>query len=247
MNFQNLIDYYEWKGIDIFESCSVPAPFDINIVIDNIMRRCGLLTPIYNDPDVFKNLTKMWFDSNQWNFEHLAKVYNADYSPVENVYEVDHWKEQNSGSDERHITGDDITKEDGSNATIHGQEISLSGNDHIEHGLSTNHNVSAFNAGGYQADSQDVNSGTDTTTYGKTETHSGRDTEEFGKQTTFTHGSNDNFIHGHNIEYDRLRHGNIGVTTNNKLISEELQMLKEFNPYDWIAAKFERENFLQIY
>ena len=247
MNFQNLIDYYQWQGIDVFEGCTVPSPFNIDMVINEIMKRCGLLTPIYNDPSVFKNLTKMWFDSNQWNFEHLAKVYEADYSPIENVYEVDHWTEGNSGTDSRSITGDDITSESGNNDMIYVSDITSSGDDKITHGLSTNHNVSAYNSGGYQSDSQDVNSGTDKTEYGKTETHSGKDTEEFGKKTTLTHGSKDDFTHGHRVDYDRLRHGNIGVTTNNKLISEELQMLKEFNPYDWIAAKFERENFLQIY
>lgn len=247
MNFQNLIDYYQWHGINVFEECTVPAPFNIDSVINEIMKRCGLLTPIYNDPEVFKNLTKMWFESNQWNFEHLAKIYEADYSPIENVYEKEHCIEENTGTDSRSITGDDTTVESGNDTMIHGQKITLSGDDKISHGLSTEHQTSAFNSGGYQASTKDINSGTDTTEYGKSENHSGTDTQEYGKQTKVEHGTSDDFTHGHVVEYDKLRHGNIGVTTNNKLISEELQMLKEFNPYDWIAAKFERENFLQIY
>lgn len=247
MNFQNLIDYYEWKGINIFEGCTVPAPFDINIVIDNIMRRCGLLTPIYNEPDVFKNLTKMWFDSNQWNFDHLAKVYNADYSPIENVYESDHWTEENSGTDKRALAGTDEERSSGADTFTHGMTNTESGDDSVQHGLSTEHQVSAYNSGGYQASSKDVNSGTDTTTYGKTVKSSGDDVTAYGKIDSMTYGKTDDFTHGHNITYDRLRHGNIGVTTNNALIGEELSMLEKFNPYDWIAAKFERENFLQIY
>lgn len=263
MNFQNLIDYYEWKGIDIFEGCTVPAPFDINIVINNIMRRCGLLTPIYNDPDVFKNLTRMWFDSNQWNFEHLAKVFNADYSPIENVYESDHWTEKNTGTDSRAFSGTDTEQTSGNDTDTlsgtdtftHGEKHTQSGNDTLSHGLTTEHQVSAYNSGGYQSDTKDINSGTDTTTYGKTDTASGEDNTKYGKvdtfthgkKTDFTHGTHDDFTHGHNVQYDRLRHGNIGVTTNNQLINEELDMLEKFNPYDWIAAKFERENFLQIY
>ena len=81
----------------------------------------------------------------------------------------------------------------------------------------------------------------DTMAYGKTET------TNYGKRDTMMYGKTDDFTHGHKVQYDRLRHGNIGVTTNDDLIFEELNLLEKFNPYDWIAAKFERENFLQIY
>ena len=80
LTFQELVDYCQSNNIDIFENCTVPAPFSIDLVKDNIMRRCGLLSPVYGEPLVFKALTKMWFDSNQWNFEHLAKVYNLTFN-----------------------------------------------------------------------------------------------------------------------------------------------------------------------
>ena len=32
MNLQNLVDYCQWQGIDIFEDCTVPAPLDIEMV-----------------------------------------------------------------------------------------------------------------------------------------------------------------------------------------------------------------------
>lgn len=331
MNLQNLIDYYEWQNMDLWEGCSVPAPFSMNIVKDTIMSRCGLLTPIYGDPDVFKQLTQMWFYKNQWNFEHLAKVYNASYSPIENVYESDHWTEGHTGTDKRAFSGvdkntlsgedkfihgethtlsgnDTLTygethTESGSDTFTHGETHTLSGNDTLTHGekhvlsgsdnenntRATEHTVSAYNSGTYQADSKDVNSGdikttygktdtasgddkttygkkdtasgidttgygkvdaasgTDTTGYGKVDTASGTDTTDYGKIDQMTYGKKDDFTHGHLVTYNRLRHGNIGVTTNDELILEELSMLEKFNPYDWIAAKFERENFLQVY
>lgn len=219
MNLQNLVDYCKWQGIDIFENCTVPAPLNIEMVKNEIMKKCGLLRPVYGEPEVFKALTKMWFDSNQWNFDHLVNIINAEYSPIENVYESDHYTTQHSGTDKRALGGKDID--------------TLSGTDTVTDGSSTTHEVSAFNSSGYQPSSKDSNSGDIDTKYGK------KDTLEFGKT--------DDFTHGHLETYDRLRHGNIGVTTNDQLILEELSMLEKFNPYDWIAAKFERENFLQIY
>lgn len=287
MNLQNLIDYYQWQDINLWEGCTVPAPFNIDTVINTIMSRCGLLTPIYGDPDVFKELTHMWFYKNQWNFEHLAKVYNASYSPIENVYESDHWEEKNTGTDKRTFGGED-TFEHGEKHTLggedtfeHGEKHTLGGTDTLTHGekhtlsgddtenttRATEHAVSAYNSSTYQADSKDSNSGDikttygkvdtasgdDKTQYGKTDTASGTDTTGYGKTDTASgidttgYGKTDDFTHGHVVTYNRLRHGNIGVTTNNQLINEELDMLEKFNPYDWIAAKFERENFLQIY
>ena len=363
MNFQNLIDYCKWQDIDIFEGCTVPAPFNMDIVKNEIMKRCGLLQPVYGEPLVFKGLCKMWFDSNQWNFEHLAKVYNASYSPIENVYESDHWLEKNSGTDKTVNGGKDIDTLSGSDALVntgkdidtfsgedtfthgethtqsgqdtlthgethtesgsdtlthgethtlsgtdtmtHGEKHTLSGTDTVTNGLTTEHQVSAYNSAGYQSDTKNINSGDDKTTYGKTDTASGDDktkygktdtasgidttgygktdtasgtdttgygktdtasgtdttgygkidtmeygkteTTNYGKRDTMMYGKTEDFTHGHNVQYDRLRHGNIGVTSNNQLINQELAMLAKFNPYDWIAAKFERENFLQIY
>lgn len=231
MNLQNLVDYCQWQGIDIFENCTVPAPLDIEMVKNEIMKKCGLLRPVYGEPEVFKALTKMWFDSNQWNFDHLVNIINAEYSPIENVYESDHYTTQHSGTDKRAYSGQDSFQ--------HGEKHTLSGTDTVTDGSATTHEVSAFNSSGYQPSSKDSNSGDIDTKYGKTDTASGTDITGFGKK--------DDFTHGHLETYDRLRHGNIGVTTNDALILEELSMLEKFNPYDWIAAKFERENFLQIY
>lgn len=275
MNLQNLVDYCEWIGLDIFEGCSVPAPFSMQYVKDEIMKRCGLLKPVYGEPEVFQKLTKMWFDANQWNFEHLAKIYNASYSPIENVYESDHYQTKHTGTDKSVDGGKDITSLSGQDSFTHGEVHTLSGSDTFDHGethtlsgtdtvtdeSATEHEVSAFNTSGYQASSKDSNSGDidttygktdtasgrDTTGYGKTDTASGTDTTAYGKRDTVAFGKTNDFTHGHIETYDRLRHGNIGVTTNDQLILEELSMLEKFNPYDWIAAKFERENFLQIY
>ena len=219
MNFQNLLDYCKYVQIDVFEDCTVPEPLDIDLVKDNIIKRCGLLRPVYAEPEVFQALTKMWFDSNQWNFDHLVKIINANYSPIENVYESDHYSTKHTGTDKRAFGGSDSDQ--------------LSGTDTVTDGSATEHTVAGYNSSSYSPSSKDSNSGDIDTKY--------------GKKDTFTYGKTDDFTHGHIETYDRLRHGNIGVTTNDQLINEELELLEKFNHYDWIAAKFERENFLQLY
>lgn len=231
MNLQNLIDYCEYKNIDPFEDCTVPTPLSMDMVKNEIMRRCGLLRPVYGEPEVFKALTKMWFDSNQWNFEHLVNIVKAEYSPIENVYEDDHYTIEHTGTDSTEFSGTDTL--------THGETHTLSGTDTVTDESYTEHNVSAYNSSTYQPSSKDSNGGDVDTKYGRKDTASGDDETKYGKKEDFTHG--------HTEEFTKLRHGNVGITTNNQLINEELSMLEKFNPYDWIAAKFERDNFIQVY
>ena len=363
MNLQNLVDYYSWDGTDLFEDCTTPDPIDITTVKSYIMIRCGLLEPIYHEPSVFKAVVKMWFTSHQWTFDHLVNVLEAVYSPIENVYEEDHYEIDHTGTDISADSGRNVNTLSGSDTLTHSGESTdtLSGSDRVSesgsnvvegsktgttsedevdsvtltkdigvinsgsdittgntsetssgsvgevdgsNGSITEHLVSAFNSSGYQSDSKDVShldktttnsetktgtssetlahdlttttqetdvtsteierSGTssetseesttfqktDTTTYGKVDSFedSSSDITAYGKVDTLNFNKTNEYTHGHVETYDRLRHGNIGVTTNNQLINQELEMLKDFNSvYDYIAAMFERDNMISIY
>ena len=343
ITLQNLSDYCEANNIDLFEGCTVPAPLQMTQVINNIKLRCGLLPVVYSEPQVFKMMTRMWFDSNQWNFEHLVNIILAEYNPIENVVDHDWWKEEHTGTDKRTMGGQDTLTHgethtlggsdtlthgethtlSGSDTLTHGETHTLSGTDTLTHGekhtlsgtdtlthgethtlsgtdsvsdtTSNEHTVSAYNSSGYQADSKDTTSGgpattygkvdtasgqdstgygktdtasgddktkygktdtasgIDTTGYGKTDTASGIDTTGYGKTDTASgtdttgYGKTDDLEHGENIEYHRYRHANVGVTSNQQLINQELELLEKFNIYDWIAHKFERDNMIQCY
>lgn len=271
MTLQNVVDFLQANGIDLFENCTVPAPINIQTVKDHIMLRCGLLAPAYGEPELFKYQVKMWFDKEQWEFDHLVKILLADYDIIDNVDEHKEWHELHSGTDSRELGGS--TTLSGSDTLTHGETHTLSGTDTTEYDTSdvhtgddtdtdttgTEHKVSAYNTSTYQADSQDTNSGSvthnfdssmahtgeDTLTYGKTDTASGIDTTGYGKVTT--DDRTDNLTHGENIDYFEWRHGNIGVETAQDIIQKELDLLERFNVYDWIARKFERDNMIQVY
>ena len=121
---QNLMDYYHNYNIDPFENCTVPEPLDIDLLKSYIMKRCGLLEPIYGEPQLFKMQCKMWFDSNQWRMDHLVKMLLAEYNPAENIFDNDHWIEEHSGTD----------KNGGKDDFKHGETHTLSGDDKLAHG-----------------------------------------------------------------------------------------------------------------
>ena len=67
-----------------------------------------------------------------------------------------------------------------------------------------------------------------------------------GKKITRTY-SNDKEDHVGVDTFEVFRHGNIGVTTNQQMINEELELLRHFDIYSFIAELFENDNMLMIY
>lgn len=240
MNLQNLIDAAEYEGIDIFSGVSVPAPLDAETVKSAIMVRSGLMTPLYKEPRVFQSLVTHWFITKQWTFEHLIKIIQAEYSPIENYNRHEDTTDTLSGSDT-------LTKEGGNEQTHSGTDTEAhSGTD------------------------TDTHSGTDTTTQSisaenvSTWSNDSKSELSHGESIDTTHGESIDTTHGHTItdtyqnrsdttEYGKIDtkesdiHGNIGVTTTQQMINEELELLRHFDIYGYIAELFENDNMLLIY
>lgn len=225
MNLQNLVDFCQGAGLpDPFSGATVPAPLNLDAVKSSIMIRCGLLTPVYGEPDVFTNSVTQWFYNKQWTFEHLIAIVQAEYSPIENVKEL---------RNEKTKYGHNSTRTGGFKDTDGGKDqrdISNSGTD------TTTNTISAFNSSTFQNDNESK------TTHG----HKVDDDLTYGKTTERVYNSEKDQEGG----VDELivsRHGNIGVTTNQHMIEEELELLRHFDIYGYIAELFEKDNMLMIY
>lgn len=284
MNFQNQIDYLQtFENLGMFDDCTVPAPLNLEEVLSEIVKRCGLLEPQYSEPGLMRRLTQHWFVVNQWQFEHLVNIILSEYSPIENTDRYTETEdnrtgetgstktrtgsgsETHSGTDARTIanSGTDTERHTGTDA----RTIANSGTDTETHsGTDTDtRTVSAYNSNSYQPDNKEdrLHGEVIATQHG----HGQTDSLLHGEQvaTTFGKGTSDSLQHGEQIartdsssetisgtdeatsEHTEHTHGNIGVTTNQELINQELQLLKDFNVYDWIAAKYEREMMIQVY
>lgn len=240
MNLQNLIDAGHYENIDIFAGVSVPAPLNAETVKSAIMVRSGLMTPLYKEPRVFQSLVTHWFITKQWTFQHLINIIQAEYSPIENYNRHEDTTDTLSGEDVLTMAGGNKETHSGTDTETH------SGTD------------------------TDTHSGTDTTTNSiSAENQSGwsNDTKSdlaHGESIATIHGHTINDTHGHTItdtyqnrsdttEYGKINtresdiHGNIGVTTNQQMIEQELELLRHFDIYRYIAELFEADNMLLIY
>ena len=228
MNLINLIDLCKAFNLpDPLSGIVLPSPLDPEACRSAILVRCGMLEPIYYEPEVFTEIFASWFAMRNWNFKHLLAVIQAEYSPIENTDRYSERETAKDGEDKTLHTGSDVTRHGGTTTTTFGG---------TDTETRTNE-ISAENASTYQADSKHTstvqNGKTETTTHGKTE--------------TFEHGHVETNAYGGKETYTEHTHGNIGVTSNVTLINEELELIRRFNVYDWIAERIEEAFFVQVY
>jgi hypothetical protein len=260
MNLWNQIDYM--KRIlkdDLFSGLTVPDPLNRDTLIGAITVRCGLLTPLYSEPTTMQMAIDQWSKQMQWTFKHLIAIIEAEYSPIENTDKYSEHTTENTGGVTRTHSGTDTRTETNSGTdtvreggTTRDQETGTTSTAHTGDDVTTT-KISAYNSSAFQNDNEE------TTAFGGTETTT------HGKGNTVTHGKTESTEHGHIVteqeqhgltirdendgseKYTEHTHGNIGVTTNQQMIEQELELLRKFDIYGWIAQKFESDLCLMIY
>lgn len=259
LNIHQLYELGKTVNIDIFGGISVPndcSALDASILKSVCYEHCGLNIPIYPDPKTFAAAVTLWSQKNQYTFKHIDNIMVAKYSPIENVFEDTIRKfDGDTKTDDKNDTTyknhnkrtlDEDLKNDKTDLT-HGKVATESGSDDNN----TTNTVSAYDSANYQPDNKSENK----ITYGHKVTDSGTDstTRNYHKDNDSENngdGENHLTIDGHEVKKDQettSRHGNIGITSANKLQIEEYNMLAEFNPYTFIAELFETELTLYVY
>lgn len=190
----------------------------------------------YND---FCQDFRSWVNNRQHNINKMYQaLFDYDYSPIENVdrYETETIdrdvdttygrKNTQSGSDALAMTGTVTNTGTDTVATSGTDSVTKSGN------IVNETDVAGFNAPqSFTNDTKNTetyNNVKDKTDFGKTETDTKNLTETHNRTDTTTYGKVDTQSGTDATNDDTLRslrvHGNIGVTTNNQLINQELEM-----------------------
>ena len=196
---------------------------DTDLLKSVIMERCGLLEPLYSEPETMKEVISIWFRSHSWNIERIINLIKTKYAPLENYDR--HEDLERGKSDTRNRT--EATTE---NRT---QEYSETGD--VTNNEDTERTVAAFNTSAYTPADKTVRDA-------RTQTETGGSTE--GSTTgnlTGTEAGNEN---EHAINY---LHGNIGVTTSQTMFLSEVDLLGGFNAYQFIAEMFAKDLLLSIW
>ena len=233
------------EGIDLFEGLKLPegSPLDRDTMINTIMLECGLNIPNFADPYVMQSAITLWSAQNQYTFEHIAKIYTASYSPIENY---DRYEDLETNRD-RSMDDDTLTG--------NSKNDSMFGNNTVTNNLTQQHSgkdstvdentTSAYDSSAYQPDSKstsDLTHGekiTDTGTVGTT-------TSQSKSSTNTTNTVKDISENEKTTQKNHIR-GNIGVVTATATQVEEYDFIGKYNPYKFIAGLFENSLTLFVY
>ena len=266
---------YNWDQT-IFDLMQIPEALDKDTLVDNLLAETAELEVLYPNPTVFKNLVGVWSNKqiDIWNKLYATTQY--EYNPIENYnrYETGSnsgtGRTTHSGTD---TTADSTTfgGTDGrTEAIMQGgrdtttSQMAQGGSDVVTGADTKGHWVAGFNStpsgtdDGLVKQTRDQDDVTTTTQYGKTE--SGNEAIAYGKTENVTeqrtYGQTiqkaGNMTHGEQIatqngeERTLHAHGNIGITTTQKLIREQREV-DLFNLYDIIIEEFKMRFCILVY
>lgn len=243
---------YNWDNT-LFDLMQIPEALDKDTLIDNLLAETAELEVLYPNPIVFKNLVGVWSAKQIDIWNRLYATTQYEYNPIENYnrYETG----SNSGSGRTTHSGTDTTTE----ATTHGgtdrrtENIESGGEDTTTGTDTKGHWIAGYDAptptsadDGLFKQTRDQDDAETTTEYGRTEEI--QESKTYGETINKTGG----LTHGEQIattndgEHELHAHGNIGVTTTQKLIKEQRQV-DLFNLYDIIIEDFKMRFCILVY
>lgn len=222
----------------LFDKVLLPEGLDKELCINNIMNKSGDLYLYYQVPARAKLQIEDWFSMHYLGFKRMIEALLKEYNPIENTdkYEDEsttldvNRTNQASGSDTAQASGTDSVASSGSDST-----------DREAYNVRTGE-VSAFDSSDYEPHDKttdDIDED-ETITYGRT------DTSNYGRKDTNTYGRKDDYKSNDLTHRVLHTHGNIGVTTNQQMVRDELE-LRVYNIYDVISEMFENDILIQIY
>lgn len=251
---------------EILDKIDLPEEMDRETMKDYIFMYAGNNEARYGDPELMERLVNRWFSARKHDFGMMWKALHTDYNPIENTDRYEDFWENTDRTDKgtENRTEDNSVQRNSSGQNS--QKSSVTGNSNgtgSSNGMSTKtpnltneETVSAFDADTYQPNKRSTQSGTETTESSETSTSNASSTqnaEQSGTQSAnetetgknASNSTSDNISHNE-VKHGLHSHGNIGVTTNQEMISEELE-LRKYDLYKQIALLFEDEFTVAVY
>lgn len=235
----------------LFNEIDVDARLNKNLLITYIMQYCADNEVLYPNPDILKMCVNAFFQARKDNYARIIDALTAEYNPIENT---DRYESRIINSDTSGSSSSTGASEYNGSSTW---EESGEGEKTVTETASTTNTVnnstelqkSAYNATTYLPYEKTVatiseensvsKNGKDTESSSKNGKDSGNDTSSFENSETTT---------GKRKDIEEVHaHGNIGITTNQQMINEELALRLENNIYEIIALDFENAITIPVY
>lgn len=188
----------------------------------------------YPEPTILSMCVESFFNARMDGYSRMLDALLAEYSPIENY---DRMEERTLN-----INRENSVNRSGEDSGTDNRTLSSTTVDSIQsEKKSTSENkTSAFNATTYQP----LDTSTTEETGRSSDNMENNGTDNLARENKFSNSETGNGTEGHK-EKARM-HGNIGVTTNQQMINEEIE-LRKINIYELIALDFENEITIPVY
>ena len=228
---------------------------------DNILIECAELEFLYPNPEVARNVIAIWSRKEKPYWDRVYAASQAEYNPIENYRRnesetvEDGRTEEHSGNDVSRASGTDSTAKTGTDTNTASGSDSNSG---TSSGTDTvNNKVTGYDSGTLVPhDSSDTVHGhvlTNSATGSNTQQYGRVDTMQHNTPDTITHGKTDTLKHSEKIKHEgttertMLAYGNIGVTTSQEMLTQELELAKIIEVIPIIIESFKDRFCLMVY
>ena len=227
LTLNNLLTYDD----SLFNQIVLPLGVDKQLLLDTIARNYGEMHVIYPDWPVMRYCTSSWFASHEKQIADLYRVYIVDYNPIWNK---DGTIEETRTPNLTETRTPDLTDERSPDITrgmTYGKISTESGN--------RTQQYEGFNSSAMQDVSKELPAGV--------VTDSGSDTGTETGTETVTHTGSDTTKHTGTETTVRRETGNIGLTTTQAMITDEVKLKRTYSFYDLIAKMYASEFCVMIY
>ena len=222
----------------LFDDLRYPDGFTDNekeVVVGNILAECAELECLYPDYDFCKLMIGLWSKMNLPTWQRIYDLSQIEYNPIEN-YNRTEIETINTDQSDTH-SGNDVKKDSGTDTQL----VHSSATDSNSGTDSNTNSITAYDSNQmYAHDKSDM-------TYGhKVDSDStGSNATTYGKTETFTHGE----TISREGETTRENHttGNVGVTTSQQMASQEVELAPNLNVMKMIVNSFKERFCLLVY
>lgn len=222
----------------LFSEMVYPSGFTADekqTTVGNILAECAELECLFANPDTMKTMIGLWSKLNISVWERIFTASQLDYNPIENYNRTeletisDDRTDTHSGNDVNRLSGTDTETTSGSNTqTNAGTDTQTNSITSYDSNTQYVHDTSALQHGHTVTDN---GSGSASTSYGKTE--------------TLTHG--EKVVHEGDITRNNHTSGNIGVTTSQQMLEQEIEVSAKLNVIKMIVESFKERFCLLVY
>lgn len=218
----------------LFDNMAFPDDFTAEqkqTVIDTIQIETAELELIYPSWDVMKKAIEIWSKAYVPAWNRIYKASLLEYNPIENYNSIE--TETIDDTQNETLSGSDTNTSTNSNTTTTTDNTTTTGTD------STTNSVTAYESNTLAThDKSDLTRGTSVAESGSENAQgSGSTTYQYGKQTANI-GT---------IERELTRKGNIGVTTSQQMLLQEIDIADKINIVPIIVNSFIKRFCIMVY